>query len=100
MIRLSEQMRQCKPDVECRVAEMNHLMVQQHQLLLVNEDVLRTVVAVDERQTRGKRIGDEPVKESASHRMLRRGVAIVRLQAEALEETSIVEFSRKSIVRF
>ena len=61
VMRLAQQMRQREAEVERGVAEVDHLVVEQHQPAVVDEDVLRAVVAVHEREpaaARCRRSGD------------------------------------------
>src|SRR5207248_6288321 len=91
VVRLAEQMGQGKADVESRIAEVEHFMVKQDQFALVHEDVFGAVVAVDETEAAGQCLCDQLPEEIARGGNLLRGVAIVGLDAERLEEGSILK---------
>ena len=50
---LAEQMSQSETEIEGGIAPVNDLMIEQNELSIVDEDVLGTVVTVDERQLAG-----------------------------------------------
>ena len=46
VIGLTEKMRQRKAHIEGGIAKMNHFVVQQHEIVLVDENILWAVIAV------------------------------------------------------
>ena len=49
MVRLAEQVRHRKAEIEGRIAQMDHLVVEQNQAVLMNENIFGAVVAMYQR---------------------------------------------------
>lgn len=68
VVSLAQQMGERKSEVERRVAEVNYFMIEEHQLVPVDEDVLRAVIAVHERQAAPPRVFDEVFEKAGRRR--------------------------------
>ena len=66
-------------------------MIKQHELALVNENIFRTVVSMNQGQSRRQCVGDELAEEFGCRRLSRRGKLIVRFQSQRFKETPIVK---------
>src|ERR671916_1001969 len=77
--------------VEGRVAEVDNLVVEQHEGAFADEDVLRAVVAVDQGVAPGASLLYERAKEIGGLRNLPGGVIVIRLQPQRLEERAVPE---------
>src|SRR5262249_35045459 len=91
MISLAQKMRHGEADVEGGIAPVDNFVIEQDQLITVNENILRAVVAVDDRQATSARLSDELFEKRPSFRSLFRGVGVIRFDAERFEETAVVE---------
>ena len=56
MIRLPDKVRQRESDIEGRIAEMDHFVVEQYQPVVVDQHVFRAVITMNNAQTTGKRV--------------------------------------------
>ena len=79
MMSLAEQVRQREAEVESRLAHVGHLVIEQHQLAVMNEHILRAVVAVNKRILAGAGGGDQRGVEGGSFGNLRAGVVVIGL---------------------
>src|SRR5439155_10854750 len=77
VVRLAQEVRERKADVEGRVSPMKHLVIEQHETVWTYQNVLRAVITVDQRDTCGGGLGDQAGKKIRCRRMTRGGVAIV-----------------------
>src|SRR5258706_1972604 len=93
----AQQMSEGKADVEGRIAEMNHLVVEQDQFALVDENIFGAVVAVDQAEAAGVSGLDDLVKRAGRLRELLGGVAVVGLDAQRFEEGAV--FKKRVQVR-
>lgn len=83
-----------KPHVEERISPMDDLVVHQHESILVNENVLRTEVTMNQGSIAHPRIGGEPTKERADFGDLCRREFVEGLESKGFEERSVPEISR------
>ncbi|CAA9363509.1 MAG: hypothetical protein AVDCRST_MAG93-7798 [uncultured Chloroflexia bacterium] len=81
VMRLAEQMREREAEVEGRIAPVDDLMVEQHQAILIHQDILGAVITMDEGQLRCQRPIDQLLDERCGFWHLGGGVAIVGLDA-------------------
>ena len=49
MQRFTQQMGQTETKIECGIPEMNHFVIQQHEVAFMHQDVFRTVIPMDQR---------------------------------------------------
>src|SRR6185312_16529250 len=88
---LAQQVRQGKADVEGRVSEMDHFMIEQNKLPLVDENVLRAVIAMNDGQPGFKCLCNQIVEEGPGLGNLRGGISVVRFNAQALEKRPVLK---------
>src|SRR4051794_10746356 len=91
VMRLAQQVRHREADIEGWIAVVNHLVVEQDELVVVNEDVLRTVIAMHERDTPLTRLIDEPSHKLGRLGYLLRRKQVVRLQSQRFKEARVAE---------
>ncbi len=89
MMGLAEQVGEAEAQVEGRVAEVDHLMIQQHQSLMMNENVLGAVIAMHQGQAAGAGFFNQGMEEIGRRRNLAGGVAVVRLQPQRLQRPQV-----------
>ena len=70
---------------------MNHLVIEQDQSPIVDEHILRAVIAMNQRFTSGARFGDQGVEEWRNLRNLSGAVGVIWLEPQCLEERTVVE---------
>src|SRR5262245_33216343 len=87
----AQQVGEREAEVEGRIAKVNDFVIEQDEALVVDQNVLRAVIAVHERQAQGKGIFDEMVEEEGCFGDLLGCVAIVWLDTEGDEEGAVIE---------
>src|SRR5258707_8225093 len=85
VVRLTEQMCHGEAEIERRVAKVDHFMVEQYQPITVDDDVLRAVIAVYQRESGLARFAYQRSDECSGFRNASRGVAVVRFKSQCLE---------------
>ena len=91
MVCLAQEVRQGEAQVEGRVAEVDHLMIEQHQPPLIHQHVLRTVVAMHKRVAPGTGPVDQTGIKGGDIGNLRGGVGVIRLEPQRFKERAIGE---------
>src|ERR1017187_108063 len=94
-MRLAKEVRQRETQIEGRIAEVDHFVIEQHQAAFMNEYVLRTVVAVHQGDAAGQRVAYEGVQKGRGGRRLLRGIAVIGFQAQRFEERAVAEYFRE-----
>src|SRR6266481_6691047 len=92
MVCFAQEMRETETDIECRLAEMGNFVVKQDQFILINQNVLRTEIPVNECFLPAERVGNQRAEKRLSGRHYDRTVFVVRFQAQCAEKRSIQEF--------
>src|SRR5260221_12437393 len=77
--------------IERGIAEMNHFKIDGHHSRPIHEEVFRTPVAVGEAYPAGGGFRDQTGSEGLEVRMPARGGAIVRVDAQLIENGLIAE---------
>jgi len=91
VVRLAQEVGQPEAEIEPRIAPVDHLVVKQNQPPFVDQDVLRAVVAVDQGDGDRSRLCQQSLDEGRRRRHPARGVSVVRLQPQRLEEGAVGE---------
>ena len=84
-------------DVKGGLAEVDDLVIQQHELVLVHEDVFGAVITVNESAAGGAGLVDKVVEKVLRARLMLGGVEVVGLNAERFEEGAILEFLGEAV---
>jgi len=83
---LAEQVGEGEANVKCGIAEVDHLVVEEDQFSIVDENIFRAVIAVHEAEAAGPGGLDELVQELSGLRDLLGGVAVIGLDTKRFEE--------------
>ena len=97
---LAQEVGQRKTQVEGRVAKVDHFVIEQHQAAFMNEHILRTVIAMHQRDAAGQRLAYEGIQKSRGGRRLLRGIPVIRLQAQRFEERAVAERFHQTLQRW
>src|SRR5207247_5854359 len=87
----AQQVGQRESQVEGRLSEMNDLVIEQHQPAGMDEDVLGTVVAVNQAISMLPGFLDQTVQKERSVADLACGVGVIRFEPERLEKGLILK---------
>src|ERR1051326_2373423 len=93
-------MGQGKPDIKGGVAPMNYLMVEQHELIGTDQNVLRAVIPVNQSQTVQRRLRYQVAEKLGHCQVAGRGVVVVRFDAQRLKKSPAMKNPRQFILLF